>query len=100
MSTWVREATEEDWEKLLKILLYIKATRNEFPTLEADDDQIIRWHVDASYAYYNDMKSHTGALMSIGKGMISLYPRKRNVNTRSSTESEMVGVDDMMRKIL
>jgi hypothetical protein len=36
-------------------------------TLEADDSGVIRWWIDASFAVHPDMKSHTGAAMSMGK---------------------------------
>jgi hypothetical protein len=46
------------------------------------------------------MKSHTGAGMTLGKGFITNISRKQNVNTRSSTESEIVGVDDVAGPIM
>jgi hypothetical protein len=39
-------------------------------TLEAGNMSIIKWWVDASYAVHPDMKSHTGGMMSLGKGAI------------------------------
>ena len=38
------------------------------------------------------MKSHTGAYMTLGKGMIYLYSNKQKVNTRSLTEAEYVAM--------
>jgi hypothetical protein len=43
-----------------------------------------------------DMKGQTGAMVSFGKGMPISFSRKQKLNTRSSTESEVVGVDDAM----
>jgi hypothetical protein len=42
-------------------------------TLEADCVQIVRWWVDASFAVHPDMKSHTGGVMSLGKGASHLW---------------------------
>ena len=61
----------------MKILSCLKNTINEVLTLEANDDQIIQWHVGASYASHEDMKSHTGACISLGESMIALYSRKQ-----------------------
>ena len=40
---------------------------------------------DASYAMHDDMKSHTGGVMSFGRGVISTKSTKQKLNTKSST---------------
>ena len=100
LATRVREATDQDWSKLKRLMAYLKATQDVILTLEADDEQTIYWHVDASFAVHEDYKSHTGATFSLGKGVISSICTKQKVNTRSSTEAELVGVDDVISKIL
>jgi hypothetical protein len=58
--------------------------------------------VDASFAVHPDYKSHTGATMSYrdGDGAVQSISRKQKLNTRSSTESELVGVDNVLVMIL
>ena len=51
---------------------------------------------DASYAMHDDMKSHTGGVMSFGRGVISTKSTKQKLNTKSSTEAEVVGVSDYL----
>ena len=46
------------------------------------------------------MKSHSGMTMTMGKGAIISLSRKQKLNTRSSTEAELVAVDDSMSSIL
>ena len=41
-----------------------------------------------------DMKSHTGYCMSMGIGCPISGSSSQKINTRSSTEAELVGVDD------
>ena len=53
-------------QKLVKILSFLKGTRNKRLTLEAGDDQIIKLHVDASCASHTDIRSHTRACVSLG----------------------------------
>ena len=48
----------------------------------------------------NDMKSHTGGVLMMGKGAIHAGSTKQKLNTRSSTEAEIVGVDDLMPQVL
>ena len=38
--------------------------------------------------------------MSLGKGFISRVSIKQKVNTRSSTEAELVAIDDVVSKII
>ena len=42
------------------------------------------------------MQSHTGATFTLGDGAITSISRKQNINTRSSTEAELVAADDVM----
>mmetsp|Transcript_13263 Transcript_13263/g.28116 ORF Transcript_13263/g.28116 Transcript_13263/m.28116 type:complete len:106 (+) Transcript_13263:1938-2255(+) len=56
--------------------------------------------VDASFAVHPDYRSHTGAVLSLGKGGVISVSRKQRLNTKSSTEAEVVGVDDASSQIL
>jgi len=42
------------------------------------------------------MKSHTGAIMTLGGGAIISSSTRQKINTKSSTKAELVGVDDAM----
>ena len=64
--------------------------------MEAENSGCIRWWVDASFAVHPDMKSHSGTMMSMGQGAVILESKKQKLNTKSLTESELVGVDDYM----
>jgi hypothetical protein len=68
--------------------------------LEASDGIDIKWWIDASFAVHPDMKSHTGGTMSLGKGSVYSTSRKQRINTKSSTEAELVGVDDGMPLVI
>lgn len=52
--------------------------------------------VDASYAVNHDMRSHTGGVMSLRTGGIMCKSTKQKLNTRSSTEAELVGVSNYL----
>ncbi len=69
-------------------------------TLQAGDMNFVHWHVDASFGVHPDMKSHTGMTYSMGKGSVINGSKKQKMNTRSTTESELVGVDDAMPRMI
>ena len=56
--------------------------------------------MDASFAVHPDFRSHTGVVMTFGKGAVQSGSLKQKINTQSSTESELVGCDDGITKIL
>jgi hypothetical protein len=49
---------------------------------------------------HQDMRSHTGGTMSLGKGSVYSTSTCQKLNTKSSTEAELVGVDDVMPLVL
>ena len=100
LSSRVREPNEGDWKKLMKALGFLKGTVEDVLTLEADGTQSMSWYIDAAFAVHVDMKSHTGAVFTMGKGAIISDSLKQKVNSRSSTESEIVGVDDKIHKVV
>jgi hypothetical protein len=93
-------STQEDWNKLLKLMNYLKATQELTPKMSADTTCTTKWYVDASFAVHDDYRSHTGAVLSLGTGAITSISTKQKINTRSSTEAELVGLDDVISKIL
>ena len=100
LSTRVREPDTEDYKKLIRLMKYLKSTKDILLTLEAKNSGCIQWWVDASFAVYLDMKSHSGAMMSMEQGAAISGSKKQKLNTKSSTESEIVGVDDYMPMII
>jgi hypothetical protein len=94
------DPNQGDWIKLLKLMTYLKATQDQVSQMSTDDSRTIKWYVDASFAVHPDYKSHTGAVMTLGSGVITSISTKQKANSRSSTEAELVGLDDVISKIL
>ena len=86
--------------KLIRMMKYLNGTKELKLKLRADDLKVIKWFVDASFAVHPDFKSHTGAVMTFGKGAAQSIARKQKLNVRSSTEGELVGVDDAATQIM
>ena len=69
-------------------------------TLRMDDPSRILWSIDAAFGVHDDFVSHTGATMTMGRGAMQSVSKKQRLNTRSSTEAELVGVDDVVTQVL
>jgi hypothetical protein len=100
LSTRVRNPTQEDWNKLVHMMSFLKRTSHASLYLSVDSLHIVKWYLDASFAVHPDMKSHTGAVATLGRGAIQTMSTKQKINTRSSTESELVSVDDAIAKVM
>jgi len=100
LSSRTSKPNESDWQKLTKILEFLKGTKDDVLTLEADDWNVLYWFIDAAFAVHHDMKSHSGLVFTMGKGAIISSSRKQKTNSRSSTEAELNAADNMLSKII
>ena len=96
----VKQPDVDDWKKLGRCLRYLRGSKELVLTLESDGSGAIQWWIDASFAVHPDMKSHTGITMSLGKGSPFSSSISQKLNTKSSTEAELVGVDDGMPLVI
>jgi len=51
-------------------------------------------YADSSYGIHKDGKSHTGVVVRYGNSTVSTFCKKQSVITRSSTEAEIVALND------
>ena len=100
LCTRVSRSTEQDESKLKRLLEYVSGSLDLEYTLGADNLKKLRAWVDASYAVHPDYKSHTGGVMSFGTGGFICKSSKQKLNTKSSTEAELVGASDYLPNIL
>jgi hypothetical protein len=84
----------------LRVLGFLQGTIDDILTLEADDTNTLTWYINAVFAVHSDMKSHTGAVFTMGKGAIFRSSTKQKLNSCSSTESEIIDVDNKISKVL
>jgi hypothetical protein len=98
--THVNCPDEDDWGKLKRIFQYLRGTRHMKLNLSADNLTCLRWWVDSSHAIHDDCQGHTGAMMSLGKGAAISFSNKHRINSKSSTESELIGANQALSSIL
>jgi hypothetical protein len=82
------------------VVNYLRGTKQVCLTLETVDLQVIKWWIDVLFAVHEDMWSHTGGTMSLEKGFVYSISIRQKLTTKSSTEAELVGVDDVMPQVL
>ena len=96
LCTHVSKCNEQDWTKLKRLLSYLTVTVDMTFTLGADSLDSIKTWVDALYAVHPDMRSHTGGMVLMGRGGILCKSLKQKLNTKSSTQAEVVGVSEFL----
>ncbi len=96
LTTRVRAPNTDDWDKLCHLMEYLRGDRDQPLILGVDSNGLLMWYVDASFAVRPNMRGLLGGGLILGRGFPITVSTKQKLNTRSSTESELVGVDDMM----
>ena len=76
------------------------STRDLVIVLEPSSDVSVIASVDCSFAGHDDMRSHTVYAVGIGKGSVCSKSSSQKLNTKSSTEAELVGLSDSMGDLI
>ena len=63
-------------------------------TFNVDNMNTIYWYMDASYGTHWYFKGHTGMVMMWGKGALMSFSLKQEINSQSSTEAKLIGIDN------
>jgi hypothetical protein len=92
----VSSPTEQDEYKLKRLLRYLNQTISLTLRIGADSLNHFTTWVDASFAVHPDMRSHTGGVISFGRGGLICKSKRQSINTKSSTEAELVGASDYL----
>jgi hypothetical protein len=79
---------------------YVRGTRDLPLILSANGSGMLKWWIDGSHGVHPNMRGHSGGGLSMGQGFLIAPSTKQKLNTRSSTETEIVAVDQFMPQIL
>jgi hypothetical protein len=99
LTTRVRAPEKDDWNKLVHLMRYIIGTRTMPLILRANGSGILKWWIDALFAVHPNMRGYSGGGLSLGRGFPIVSSTKQKPNTRSSTETEIVGANEFMPAI-
>ena len=100
LSSRAKDANKGYWKKLFRVVIILKGTINNVITLESNDKNNLTWYIDVELLLQAKMNNHTGAVFTIEKGAIISISAKQKLDSRSSTESELIGVYDKISKVL
>ena len=79
---------------------FLKVIINNVLTLEDYDTNNLTWYINVVLALCADMKSHIESLFTMVKVAIINSPTKQRVNPQRTTESELIGADNKISKVL
>ena len=91
---------QDDWQKMIRLVQYIRRTKDYGIRLSAETNLSVTAYIDASYAVHWDLKSHTGSIITLGKGPVYSKSGIQRLNTTSSAESELVALSDSTGQVL
>lgn len=100
LTTRVRSPDVDNWRKLQQMIEYLRFTHDLPLILGADKSGTLQWYVDASFAMHPNMRGQTGGGLTMGRGFPITVSTKQKLNTCSSTESELVGANNLMPIVL
>ena len=100
LTTRVNVPDMDDYKKLVRVNKYLKGDPETPLALETYKTPIMKWCVDPSFSVHPGTKSHMGFTMSLDKGSIYSTSIRQNINMRSSTKADLVGVDEIICMIL
>ena len=74
--------------------------KKNYLILSADYLKVNKWYVDTSFSVHPDSNIHTRTIITMGQGAVQVVSIKQKLKTRSSTQAELVAVDDATVYIL
>ena len=94
LTTRVKEPNVGDQARLDRLMRYLKGSVDLELTLKPEGLNKVQCYIDASHGCHKDGKGHTGVMITLGSGSIYASSKKQRLVSRSSTESELIGISD------
>jgi hypothetical protein len=90
LATKSASPTVEFYSDILHIIAYVSNTQHYSLQFSKSASMIPTIYADSSHLLHQDARGHGGIILSLGSGPIMTKSYKLKLNTRSSTESELV----------
>jgi ribonuclease HI len=96
----VTKWTDEDWEKLRRLISYISCTKGYGLHYHRGKSVMPRAYVDASHGTHpEDGTSRTGVVLTVAGGAVCFKSCRQSIVTLSSTEAELVALTEGMNHV-
>ena len=69
-------------------------------TLGVDSLIILNWFIESTHQVHGDCKGHIDGALALAQGAVISKSSGQKMNTKSSSETELVGVDDLLPEML
>lgn len=96
LCTRVQTPGKDDLKKLVRVVRYLNGTKDMGLRIHSTDKLDLCVYCDASFAVHPNMRSHSGAIITVGDTPVFFKSNKQKLNTKSSTEAELVAVSDVL----
>jgi len=100
LATKSADPRQKDYNKAMKILNYVVATKSRHLTFRSNVDLRLAAYSDASHMLHADAKGHGGIIVTFGGTIVATKSFKMKLVTKSSTESELVAVEESVPYVL
>ena len=100
LCTRMKGPDTDDYKNLSRVMKYIQGSIGLPLVLSIYKSGNIKWYIDASLTVHKDIRTHTGGFMTIVTGGAYVQSIKQKLNTNSSTEAELVGIDDVLTQVI
>ena len=101
LASRVQTPTQHDMKCLMRVYEYLNGSLHLGLRFKPEKIELCYW-IDASYNLHADSRGHTGIVVTVGRNNAPIYVRsqKQKLNTRSSTEAELVAADEGVLHLL
>ena len=96
----MRYPDNDDYKNLKRVMKYIQGTMLTTSIMSINNSENIRCYVDAAFVVNKDMRIHTGGFVTTVTGGAYVQLSKLKLNTKNSTEANIVGVEDVLIRVI
>ena len=100
LTTRVIDPDQSNWLKMVHLFKYVRGNKYLLLILIAYKIVMLNWYIDGSHVVHPNIRGDTGVKLKMGRGFPISVSSKQKLNTRSSTKSEIVGVDQLIPSVL
>lgn len=98
--TRVKRPNMKDYRRLNWVIKYLRGIIHLPLLVGWDETGVVTWNVNAVFTVHKDMGIHIDSLLTMGSGLVISLSLKQNINIKSPTEVEVVGVDDVINFVV